>query len=328
MSNENLISIKIKTGNHSNDLKLTILSNETLKSLKERIKIELNCHEKFIRLISSGKLLEPDTASLSKLGIREGSFIHAVITSHEPRHNSSNDNQNSSSSSSGTSSSSQLTSNTSTTPVQYRGFDRLTEIGLTIDETAALRSSFQSQIEEFSQGYPQRADEDEHSYRYRIEENWMREQGPTSEFRLNLPRSTSNSSNFNVSLPSFQTIRSVAETSFYEEDTLHSNNGTMKEFIWGVLLGSTLGFLMIFCVWDRNISQRQKVGIMIGITIHMFTGYLQNTTSITPTHSQTLRGSNTLSHSQSSSSSNTPGSSLTNNSNESIEISLDTPAER
>jgi hypothetical protein len=37
----------------------------------------------------------------------------------------------------------------------------------------------------------------------------------------------------------------------------------------------SLGGMMLFCIWDRNISHRQKVGILIGVTFQMFSGVIQ-----------------------------------------------------
>jgi hypothetical protein len=258
-----IITVKIKHGSHPSDISIPIRQSETLKALKTRVKTELDCPNKFVRLICGGKLLTPDSASLNKLGIQDGSFIHAVITSQSPVQSSPN------------LPASQPAAVTSSTPVPLRGFDRLIEIGLTLDEAAALRSSFQQQVDEFAEGHIQRPGEDEHAYRFRIEELWIQNQGPTSEFTLNLPRSSRSTLSGGFSIPSISTLRTFAESSLTSDD-LSENGGTLREFVWGVLLGSTLGFLMIFCVWDRNISQRQKLGIMVGISIHMFTGYLQN----------------------------------------------------
>lgn len=268
-----VIVVKIKNGSSPSDISVPISPQETLKALKERVKAELNCSNKFLRLICGGKLLGPDSATLSKLGIQDGSFIHAVITSQSPRQPAS-----------------PLPSEQPTTPTPttssapLRGFDRLIEIGLTLDEAAALRSSFQVQVDEFAEGYPQRPGEDEHAYRFRIEDLWMQNQGPSSEFTLNLPRSSrlTRPGGRGFSLPTLSTLRAITENSLTADDDLSESGGSLREFIWGVLLGSTLGILMIFCVWDRNISQRQKLGIMVGITIHMFTGYLQNAGNASP----------------------------------------------
>jgi hypothetical protein len=277
-STEELITVKIKHGSQPADISLSLSPAETLKALKEKVKLELKCRDKFVRLICGGKLLEPDTATVSKLGIQEGAFIHAVVTSQSPQQSAH--------------APPPIAANSSTTP--HRGFDRLTEIGLTLDEAAALRSSFQLQVDEFAEGCPQRAGEDPHLYRFRLEELWMQQQGPTSEFTLNLPRAAHPSSTSPRSSMSFSSLRSMAEASLTTDD--NEESGTAREFLWGVLMGSTMGFLMIFCVWDRNVSQRQKLGIMVGISIHMFTGYLQNSTlppSASAPHSSSLRQGHT-----------------------------------
>lgn len=36
-----------------------------------------------------------------------------------------------------------------------------------------------------------------------------------------------------------------------------------------------LGILMLFCVWDRNISQKQKLGILTGVFLHIMGGLMQ-----------------------------------------------------
>lgn len=274
--NGNII-VKVKHGSNPDDISLSLLPSDTLKIMKDKVKLKLNCPDKYVRLIFGGKLLGPDSASVSKLGIQDGSFIHAVITSQIPRQQSQVSSQPAPSTPSG---------NRNIQSSQHRGFDRLTELGLSLDETAALRSSFQSQVDELSATHPQRADEDEHSYRFRLEELWISQQGPTSEFTLNLPRSstTSRASTRVFNLPSISSLRSIAESSLNTDDDDHSGHtsGTLRDFVWGVFLGSALGFLMIFCVWDRNISQRQKLGIMVGISLNMFIGYLQNSSTSSP----------------------------------------------
>lgn len=294
-----VIVVNVKAGNQSHDLKVSICSTDSLKVFKEKVKIELKCPEKHLRLISSGKLLEPESASVSKLGLRDGSFVHAVISNQEPRQPTDT-------------SRSPVTPTAPRPPVQYHGLDRLVETGLTIDETAALRSSFQQQIDEYSESHPRQANEDENTYRYRIEESWMRDQGPTSEFRLNLPRSRTSPSGFTV--PSLQTFRSLTEFTF-DDDGTQSNSGTFREFFWGLILGVSLGFLMIFCVWDRNVTAKQKLGIMVGISLHMMTGYFQNTTSVAHSTSSTAHAQHPAMD---------PSKSNGGSENEPVEISLDT----
>ena len=51
--------------------------------------------------------------------------------------------------------------------------------------------------------------------------------------------------------------------------------GTNRDFIWGVMMGYLLGGIMLFCVWDRNISHRQKTGILMGVTLQIITSIIQ-----------------------------------------------------
>lgn len=50
---------------------------------------------------------------------------------------------------------------------------------------------------------------------------------------------------------------------------------SLREFLFGFLMGSTLGFMMIFCVWDRNVTHKQKLGIIAGIMVQMLLGSMQ-----------------------------------------------------
>lgn len=251
-----MISVKIKSANMTNDVNIDISSNETVGGLRERVLDELNCQGKHVRLISSGKMLQPDRALLCQCGVKDGTFIHAVITNAPGRSSLPVPENNSSDS-----------SNRNGQPTsRNRGFDTLINAGLTIDEAAALRSSFSSQVEEYMQQNPPRSAEDPVAYRYRMEEEWMAQQGPQSEFSLNLPRR----SRISASIPSLVQLPTLASSA---EDSLSS--GTFREFLWGMMLGSALGFLMLFCVWDRNISHKQKMGILCGVCLHMFSGLLQ-----------------------------------------------------
>jgi hypothetical protein len=49
----------------------------------------------------------------------------------------------------------------------------------------------------------------------------------------------------------------------------------MIDFIWGFAMGSMLGFIMIFCIWDRNISYKQKLGIICGVSMQLLVSFIQ-----------------------------------------------------
>eukprot|EP01035_Chromulina_nebulosa_P019009 gene19009-24828_t len=51
--------------------------------------------------------------------------------------------------------------------------------------------------------------------------------------------------------------------------------GSYNDFIWGFFMGFFLGYIMIFCIWDRNVTQRQKLGIISGVMFQLLTDILQ-----------------------------------------------------
>lgn len=45
--------------------------------------------------------------------------------------------------------------------------------------------------------------------------------------------------------------------------------GTFSDFLCGFTLGSALGFLMLLCVYDRNVTHRQRIGIIVGVLLNL-----------------------------------------------------------
>ena len=45
--------------------------------------------------------------------------------------------------------------------------------------------------------------------------------------------------------------------------------GTEKDLIWGFLLGFFVGFIMLFWVWMPSVPHRQKIGIILGISVQL-----------------------------------------------------------
>ena len=176
-------------------------------------------------------MLDNDDQLLSQYGLSDGSYVHVVVTSNrggatgqESRHlprpthviSSSQD------------------------VVNYRGFDRLTLIGLSINETAALRSSFNTQVDEYirQNNHQARDEEDTSSFRYRMEEEWMARQRATSEFAMNLP--TQRSSAHPLQAYTFSSERRRGLVGGGGGDlTIErpSNPGTMNDFFWGFAMG-------------------------------------------------------------------------------------------
>lgn len=53
------------------------------------------------------------------------------------------------------------------------------------------------------------------------------------------------------------------------DGTDSSDLGTLTDLLYGVAVGYTIGFLVIFCIWERNVPYRQKVGLLLGILLQL-----------------------------------------------------------
>lgn len=257
---ENNLLLKVRTKEGS-ELDLVLRRGGIVDDLKQEIIRRLELVDKNVRLIFSGKLLDPPTAPLNSFKLDNGSFVHAVITNKPPPVSQ--------------------TDLFEEPPVRVtvdlrnlRGMDVLLIPGpqrnaLSLDEVASLRLYFQDDIEEYAEENMHRgAHESEQDFIYRAETEWAASQGPNSEFRFNIfglamhsaLRSESNSS----SAASAHAQRHALESEIHSSGP---EDGTVREFMFGFFMGITLGFMMIFCVWDRNVSKKQKLGILLGVMI-------------------------------------------------------------
>ena len=128
---------------------------------------------------------------------------------------------------------------------ERRGFDRLrlpnngiSDVPLSRNDVTALRLYFSRNIDRYLIQHPTTASstevEDPMLRRYQAEEEWMAQQGPSSEFRLNVSaqslvmRAMSRGGGAGVGPPVV---------------------GTERDFLWGFMLGFLVGFVMLFWVW-------------------------------------------------------------------------------
>ena len=120
---------------------------------------------------------------------------------------------------------------------ERRGFDRLrlpnngiSAVPLSRPEVTALRLYFSRYIDRYLAQHPGNPDEDPMVRRYQAEDEWMSQQGPASEFRLNV--SAQNLFLTNMSRGSVPVVV-----------------GTDRDFMWGFMLGFFVGFVMLVWVW-------------------------------------------------------------------------------
>ena len=289
-NNENdNITIRIKTTNSSKEITLNTNTKSTVDELKKQVSQELDIigDDKYIRLISCGKMLT-DGHTLSSFHIKNGSFIHCVVSDKKVSNN--NDNSNNSNNNNNNNGIEMASIN------NLHGLDLLLAEGLTIDEVAAIRSYFRSNIDDYASRDERlqiREGESNINHRARIEEAWMTAQPPNSEFILNLPLTSHrrlgfDNMNGNQNPLLLSLIRGFVNQQSNRDNLLMNNSsnnifvttnediGTTRDFFFGICFGIFFGFISLLCVWDHNIPFRQKVGILIGVMIQLIMGTLVN----------------------------------------------------
>lgn len=174
------------------------------------------------------------------------------------------------------------------------GFDRLrTSPGLSRGEVATVRSYFSRHVDHFVQTHPDvvaeiaQTESDLLRRRLMQEDAWMSQQGPASEFRLNLSQSAAAAAAFGV------WGGAGGRGFFIGGDPMMAgggNNmnggaplfrgtsvGTDRDFLWGFLLGFFVGFLMLVWVWMPTVPHKQKLGILTGISFQLAMNFLKDT---------------------------------------------------
>lgn len=273
-------------------------NTSTVDWLKSVVKKELDIQEsgKLLRLIYLGKLLDPGTEALKNFNFIPGACVHAFVSNKQKEGSVVISSSSSSSNELNTSIHSHTTNNSNgnNESIDYRGFNRLLAIGMTHEDVAALRATFQVNIQEFrDRSQLQCAEgESEISFRLRVEDDWIAAQGRLSDFAFNLPipnhqalfnrnrlNSASETSNITTSPPSPRVIFSSLRTPFSNiettEESTSTDAGIFSDYLYGFIVGVTIGFLVIFCVGDRNIPFRQKIGLLAGVIVSSLLGMIQ-----------------------------------------------------
>jgi hypothetical protein len=283
------------------ECEVTVKTSSTVGALRDSIrqKFSLDDAVHSLRLVYAGKLLAPDDALVCSFGVKSDAVVHAVVGPKAP-----------SSASPSTPSAQQQTVVSSSSAVSAsrppRGFDVLMHsfasptaggamTALSADQILAIRTIFDEPVTVFQQQQmTQREQESDEDFRFRAETEWMAHQGPRSEFRLNV----SAMQFLSTADLLFQSLRSVqdAEGRQQQQWTENNNNantinittmtsassggaadqGNRADFFYGLLAGYVLGFLMVFCIWDRNISFSQKAGLVVGIILNLLGDMLTN----------------------------------------------------
>ena len=306
------IDIKVKsTLSDAETLNLSVNVNETVRKLKLIVLNKLTKYDsssetivakrdqdsisKRVRLIYNGRLLQPDVKSIKEFNIADKSYIHAVISNEGPKKDYSREGEEPINELSALNDGNIIISGDNNG--SYVGLNRLLRNGFSAEEIQALRFLFSVNIRAFRQVMPQRHHETDDMYQLRLEdaflesENiYMRNESVASSFL----RSTHGSANSNtIVLDLSSNSGSVRVPTSSSSNSDDEETGDQRDFWFGFLVGITVGFIVLFCVWDRNISYRQKLGLLFGVAIstllEMYSA--EKISSSSSSEHKTLRGS-------------------------------------
>lgn len=158
---------------------------------------------------------------------------------------------------------------------ERRGLDRLRTTGMSRQEISVLRTYFSRHIERHIQQHPNVHDDemDLRRRRWLYEEDWMAQQGPTSEFRLNLNQTTllrfAAASDPSMAFNNWRSAAAGGGVGGAGTTTASGTLGTDRDFMWGFLMGFFVGFVMLVWVWMPTVPHKQKIGILTGISFQL-----------------------------------------------------------
>ena len=275
-----VLNIRIKS---FKDVTVTVKPSETVHDLKEACVAALGTQatDRYVRLIRHGRLLAPDSATLTDQAILDGDVVHAVLAA------AGRQGAQAALASGGAAFHRRSWAGAGidatglavrqAAPVEEEesdeetarnraGFDRLRTDGMRRAEVTAIRSYFSRHVDRWirqnSQAAEQAASAQQDPMQRRLlqEEAWMSAQGPTSEFRLNLAGSWQARQMMPGSQLNADLWRSGASASV----------GTDRDFLWGFMLGFFVGFLMLVWVWMPTVPHVSNFHRRTSGQLHLF----------------------------------------------------------
>lgn len=245
---------------------------------------------KSMRVIFSGRMLSNESESVSTAGLRDGSIIHISLTD-GPRGAHANVRSHvaipigpgvNTTSSRATAVEGVVDGAIDTNGAVQSprmGFERLQAVGLNADDLAVLRATYLPDVQREMADLALQPNESEAHRLLRMEDEWMRRQGPFSEFAINLrPLLMARLAPQGGSAP-YQPGSLLQQLSAdgreEEEDDLQytatrtPQQGTTASFIFGVMLGSIFGFFMLLWLTLPSLNRKFKAGILVGVSINI-----------------------------------------------------------
>lgn len=255
-----ILRLRLGTKEYPVNIRLT----DTVAVLESHVRtIVPECRDdnKRLRMIFQGRMLEPATAVLKSFKVVHKGVVQCVVA---PRREEA-------------AAAAAALAAPPTTTTNARGFDRLINSGMTADEVAAIRTSFRPEVDMYQQRNRSSPGESSEAFRFRMEEEWMTQQGPASEFVMNVSAFLSDGrenpgmvqrSALDIFLGSGSGASvSSSHAQNFDDPFMGPPPGTTQDFFTGVLFGFFFGFLVLFCAWDRHVSYRHRLGLLTGVTL-------------------------------------------------------------
>eukprot|EP00934_Nitzschia_sp_Nitz4_P006512 Nitzschia sp. Nitz4//scaffold210_size37948//19937//20902//NITZ4_007690-RA/size37948-processed-gene-0.50-mRNA-1//-1//CDS//3329541930//6502//frame0 len=285
MGEDDVFHLRIKS---FKDVEISVPAGSVVAHVKQQVRAALGVKEedRYLRLICKGRLLLPDDHPIQDFNVQNGDVVHAVLAPASKGVSESSPNGGVSDTGGGASSRRRRRNGTVVGPGgrvtrvaastagdgdsdassdeelgirERRGFDGLRDGGLTRSEISAIRSYFSRQVDRYVEQNPDGHSDEPDALRRRLlmEEDWMAAQGPTSEFRLNLNQNTL------VRIAPFHRDSRAGENWVASRS---ASIGTDWDLMWGFLWGYLFGSIILLFVWRPNVSHKQKIGILAGIS--------------------------------------------------------------
>jgi len=263
LSEEILINVISRNGTQ----KIQTRATATIEQLKKQIVEKFRLPNKFIRLISRGRVLE-DGNTLEMYSIHNNAFVHFAISESPPQ-----------------STQQQRHTNLIDDQEQPRGFDRLHQFGFSDADIEQFRQQFHLH-RLANTGFLTNSTATAEQLRA-FEEEWMNSEANTGLPAGNTGRQsrTNASSRSPPSSASSTSTSSTSQTSNHHGDSViqlgplveeESNPyGTNEDLIKGMIMGLFLGFIMVLWLPDQSLTSRTKAGILAGVTASVFFGILR-----------------------------------------------------
>jgi hypothetical protein len=290
------IRVKCSAGGQQEDKQVTVEGEaQTVSQTKASVYASFNVSPaaKALRLIYSGKLLEPPSALLSSFNIKPDSVVHAVFgpkpVAATPAASVSSGGDVELGPMGAGPGGYQTVAQRDGDASNASGFDRMVaERGMDATQIEAVRMLFAADVTAFASRMARLDDnESEADFRLRAEELFMSSQGPMSDFNLNLPPIIRHGEGDQGENNDLQRIEGFLQRQMIfsalaggGDPEAGTGVGTYRDLLFGILLGFIFGGIAILCVWDRGMSHRQKMGIIVGVMLSLLINLLTTPTAV------------------------------------------------